>query len=54
MAQWPAYTPDKKTMMVFDRETVARDNLDTELVQKVAEYTPPFDFAAFMMRDDDE
>lgn len=53
MAHWPVYTPEKKTMMVFDRETAARDDLDTELVKKVAEYTPLFDFSAFMMEDDE-
>ena len=54
MAQWPAYTADTQTTMVFDRETVARPHLDAELVAKVKEYTPPFNFAAFFPDDDEE
>ena len=54
MAQWPAYTADTQTTMVFDRETIARPHLDAELVAKVKEYTPPFNFAAFFPDDDEE
>ncbi len=54
MAHWPAYTPDTKTTMVFDRETVAREHLDAQLVAKIQEYTPPFDFSAFFKVDDDD
>jgi len=54
MVNWPAYTPDSKANIVFDRDTEIREDYDTGLMDVLKKATPPFDLSAMMKSDDDD
>jgi len=54
LIQWPAYTPDKKATIVFDRTTEVRIDYEAELLALLKKVTPPFDMNAMMHDNDDD
>jgi para-nitrobenzyl esterase len=50
LPEWPAYTPDKKATMVFDRKSEVRFDYERELLALLAKASPPFDFASLMQQ----
>jgi para-nitrobenzyl esterase len=54
LVHWPAYTPDNKAVIVFDRVTGIRVDYEKELLALLKKATPPFDMSAMMHTDDEE
>ncbi|MCL2093625.1 MAG: carboxylesterase family protein [Treponema sp.] len=55
MIKWPAYTPENKATIVFDRKTEIRVDYEAELLDLLKKATPPVDMAARMrVVDEDE
>jgi para-nitrobenzyl esterase len=54
LPEWPAYTPDRKATMVFDRKSEVRLDYEGELLAMLAKFTPPFDLSAGLSSGDEE
>ena len=54
LIKWPAYKPDNKATIVFDRKTEVRVDYEAELLDLLKKATPPFDMSALRRGDEDD
>jgi len=54
LAHWPAYTPDHKATMVFDRKTEVRVDYEAELLSLLKKAAPSFDMGGMESEEEDE
>ena len=54
LADWPAFKPDKNTVMVFDRVTEVRADYEAELLALLQKASPPVDLAAMTSAADED
>jgi para-nitrobenzyl esterase len=54
LRDWPAYTPDNRATMVFDRNCEIRVGFEAELLDLLKQATPPFDFNKLIPPDEED
>ncbi|MDR3166573.1 MAG: carboxylesterase family protein [Treponema sp.] len=54
LSEWPAYTPENKATMVFDRDSQVRFDHEGDLLALLAKASPPFKFSPGVPQDDEE